>query len=78
MNKKEIPLLYKIILKKFWSESMVGRLKISKARWICSWYFRMGKFNWNDIYFDLIQRNYIKVNGRKGGVVIIVPLKDLC
>ncbi len=56
----------------------MGQLKISNARWLCSWYFRLGKENWNEIYFDLIERGLIESHGRKGGIKIIVKLKDLC
>lgn len=78
MTNKTIPLLYKIILKKFWSDSIMGQIRISNARQICSWYFRLGKENWNDLYFDLIQRGYIESHGRKGGIKILIQMKDLC
>lgn len=78
MQKKTIPLLYKIILKKFWSDSIMGDIKFSNARRICSWYFRLGKENWNNLYFDLKDRGYIESHGRKGGIRIIVSLNELC
>lgn len=78
MEKKSIPLLYKIILKKFWGDSIMGQLKITNAKFICTWYFRFGKENWNKIYFDLIEKGYIESHGRKGGLKLLVKLKDLC
>lgn len=78
MAKETIPLLYQIILKKFWSDSIMGQLLISNARYICSWYFRLGKENWNHIYEDLKARGYIESHGRKGGIKILIQMKDLC
>lgn len=78
MQEKNIPLLYRIILKRFWSDSIMGRIGILKARRICSWYFRLGKENWNDLYFDMIDRGYLESHGRKGGLKILVKLNDLC
>ncbi len=78
MEKKTIPLLYKIVLKKFWSDSIMGQLTISGAKHIFSWYFRLGKENWNDFWFDMIKRGYIESHGRKGGLKILVQMKDLC
>ena len=77
MQKQTIPLLYKIILKKFWSDSIMGQIRISSARHLCSWYFRLGKENWNNLYFDMIERGYLESHGRKGGLKILVQLKDL-
>jgi len=56
----------------------MGQLKISSARYICCWYFRLGKENWNSIYFELIKNGYIESHGRKGGIRILVKLKDVC
>lgn len=78
MVKETIPLLYRIILKKFWGDSIMGQLKISNARFICSWYFRLGKENWNDIYRELISKGYMECHGRKGGLKLLVQMKDLC
>lgn len=78
MNKKTIPLLYKIILKKFWGDSIMGRITIRNARHICCWYFRLGKENWNDIYFDMIEQGYLESHGRKGGLKILVKLNEVC
>lgn len=78
IQKKTIPLLYQIILKKFWHDSIMGDIKISDARRICSWYFRLGKENWNGLYFDMIERGYIESHGRKGGLKILVKLNELC
>ena len=76
--KEQIPLLYKIILRKFWHDSIMGTIKIVKARHICSWYFRLGKENWNDIYFDMIKHGYIESHGRKGGIKLLVKMNELC
>ncbi len=56
----------------------MGDIKFSNARRICSWYFRLGKENWNNLYFDLKDRGYIESHGRKGGIRIIVSLNELC
>ena len=56
----------------------MGQLRISSARHICSWYFRLGKENWNNLYFDMIERGYLESHGRKGGLKILVKLKDVC
>ena len=78
MQKKTIPLLYQIILKKLWSDSIMGTIGIADARMVFSWYFRLGKENWNNIYFDMINRGYLESHGRKGGLKILVSMKDLC
>ncbi len=78
MQKKTIPLLYRIILKKLWGDSIMGTIKIIDARMIFSWYHRMGKQNWNDFYFEMIKLGYFESHGRKGGIKILVNLNELC
>lgn len=78
MKSTGIPLPYKIILKYLWYKSEMGRIKIKEVRTALSWYFRMGKENWNDIFNEMKRDGYIICRKGSGPSIEIVPqLKDL-
>ncbi len=62
---------YKIILRKLWIESHMGRIKISDARKILTCFFRMGKYNWRDILTEMKGFGYIEFRGTRYGIQII-------
>ncbi len=77
MNLNGMTLPYKEILKRFWSKSDMGRIKISEARKTLSWFFRMGKNNSKQILKEMKNLGYIRYNGNKYGIEIVPHIKDL-
>ena len=75
MIKEKIPLVYKVILKKMWSESDFGKLRFHSARIILHG-FRMGRDNSKDVIKELKERGYIECVGPHT-IKILVPIKDL-
>ena len=73
-----ITLPYKVILKKMWGASYVGKISIRDFRRILVVYFRMGKQSCNRIYIEMKELGYISRCGSRGyEVQIDTPLKDL-
>lgn len=77
MKEGKILLPYKIILKRLWGVSVFGKLKIRCAREIVTRNLRLGSENWNDIYMEMKSLGYITFYGRRQGIQINIPLKDL-
>ena len=75
MIKEKIPLVYKVILKKMWSDSDFGRLKFHSVRIILH-RFRLGKENSRDVIKELKDRGYIECLGPHT-IKILIPIKDL-
>ena len=77
MKKEKISIPYKIILKRFWGVSCFGRLKITTAKMMVTRNLRFGIENWNSLYKEMKDLEYISFMGKKGGLQIEIPLKDL-
>ncbi len=77
MNLNGLTLPYKIILKRLWFKSDMGRIKISEARKTLSWFFRMGKGNSKQILKEMKKLGYIRYSGNKYGIQIVPHIKDL-
>lgn len=75
MNNK-IPLIYKIILKKFWERSHFGKLRFREARIILNSYFRFGKENTIPILRAMKEEGYLECRSSQF-VVVLIPLNDL-
>lgn len=77
MNGKTIPLVYKIILKKFWENSDFGLVKIRQVKTLLRGFFRLGKQNFNAICCEMKKLGYIEYVNNRSGIKIMVDLKDL-
>lgn len=75
MKKSWIPFPYKIILKRFWSDSDFGRIALGKARTILVYIYRMGNKNAGKILREM--RDYRFIDFDKRFVMIRVSLVDL-
>ncbi len=77
MKEEKICVPYKVILKKLWGYSQMGVMKVSCAREVLTRNVRFGSENWNYIYMEMKKKGYITYHGRRVGIKIQVPLKDL-
>lgn len=75
MTNKKIPLPYKIILKKFWGNSELGKIEIYRARLILSHIIRMGKEHTSLLIEEMKDEKFIDCSKRY--LEIRIPLKDL-
>ncbi len=73
---EEIPLIYKIILKRLWEKSEFGRLGMAQTKNILSHDCRVGKQNTKIVLEDLKTRGYIELIHCKF-VVLKTPLNIL-
>ncbi len=73
---KQIPLVYKVLLRKFWSDSEFGKLGFRQARIILNYQFRLGKQNSVNILKAMQQEEYLQFRGPHT-IKILVPIKDL-
>ncbi len=73
---KQIPLAYRIILKRLWAKSEFGRLGLHQAKVVLSHDCRVGKENIFEVLKDLESREYVQIITCKA-VVIKIPIKDL-
>ena len=73
---REIPLIYKIILKRLWGRSEFGKLGMAQAKNILSHDCRVGKDNTARVLQDLKDRDYIELIHCKF-VVLKIPLNLL-
>ena len=76
MEKKKIPLPYKIILKKFWRDSDLGKIEIHRARLILSHTIRFGKEYTSGLIREMKGDNLIDCSNKRY-FQINVLLKDL-
>ncbi len=76
MMSQQIPIPYKVILKRFWECSEFGKLKTSQARIILVQIFRMGDLNKNKILNEMKEKGYIELNNHKY-LLILIPSQDL-
>lgn len=74
--KEEIPLVYKIILKRLWEKSEFGRLGMGQTKNILSHDCRVGKHNTKMVLDDLRDRGYVELIHCKF-VILKIPLNDL-
>lgn len=65
MIEKEIPIPYKVILKRFWRNSDYGKLTTRKARIILVQIFRMEKCNASLILDEMKCRGLIELDNHK-------------
>lgn len=73
---KEIPLIYKILLRKLWEKSDFGKLRFREARIILSTSFRLGKQNTIALLRVMKEEGYLECKSSQF-VVVLVPLNDL-
>ena len=76
MMQQNIPLVYKIILKRLWKKSEFGRLGMAQTKNILSHDCRVGKENTAIVLEDLRDRGYIELIHCKF-VVLKTPLNNL-
>ncbi|KKL63779.1 hypothetical protein LCGC14_2171680 [marine sediment metagenome] len=76
MEQREIPLPYKIILKRFWQDSEFGKIGVHVARLILSHIFRMGKENVFFMIREMKEAGFIECASKRF-YIIKIDLKDL-
>lgn len=77
MERENITLPYKIILKKFWHISQFGLVKIHDAKNIIRGYFRLGSENFNPVCCEMKRLGYIEYVNKRVGMRILIDMKDL-
>jgi len=76
MVEKEIPIPYKVILKRLWRCSDFGKVGTRKARIILVQIFRMERENVFDIIEEMNRHGFIELLNHKF-IRLVVPLEEL-